>query len=206
MISFASPFGPDDPFVGPTASILIAHGPDYRPPREDIPLFAHDWDELLAQCRTALDRRVAAYPGMIAKRVITADDARRDIAAWQTLVREWHWILSGTGQPPSPLTMPDRMAALDLAMTRVRQEIGRGNRTHANYRQAHLIQALHWHLVHRDGLEPRVYWTARLNHALYAERGDHWCEDSTRWISAALPASAPAAATWPRPATERSAA
>ena len=165
--NYAEPFGPDDPFGAPP--ILIAHSPDYTP-REEAPLYAHDWAELLAQCRTALDRRIEAYPKMVERRLIAEDVAARDVAAWKDLVGEWHWITSGAGKPPSRATIADRLAALDLAMIRVRREIDRGNRAHDIYRQAHLIQALRWHLIHQIDGEPRTYGVARLNHKIRAER------------------------------------
>lgn len=71
-------------------------------------------------------------------------------------------------------------------MIRVRQELGRGNRSHAMYRQAHLIQALHWHLVHQADGEPRVYWSARINHRIRAEQGARYCEACDRWVGGKL--------------------
>lgn len=165
---FTAPFGPDDPFAGP--AVVVAHGPDYRPGRDDVPLWAHEWQALLDQCCTALDRRRAAYPEMIKRRLISADEAARDIAAWEALAAEWLWICVGKGAPPPLHTHADRIAAIELAMTRVRQELARSARTSALYRQAHIIQALHWHLVHQIHGEPRVWGMARLNHRFAAER------------------------------------
>jgi hypothetical protein len=182
--NYAEPFGPHDPFGVP--SILIAAGPDYVP-REEAPLYAHDWAELLEQCRTALARRVAAYPGMIARRLIEADVAATDIAAWELLVAEWHWIVSGQGKPPGRETIRQRMAAVDLAMIRVRHELDKGGRNHDLYRQAHLIQALHWNLVHQTDGEPCIHSTARFNHSTRRAQNARYCEMCDRWLGGTIP-------------------
>ena len=182
--NYAEPFGPNDPFGA--APIVIEHGPDYTP-REEAPLYAHDWVTLLEQCQTALARRREAYPRMIERRLIEADVAARDIAAWDMLVAEWRWIVSAQGKPPPMSTINERLAAIDLAMIRVRKEIDNGRASHDLYRQAHLIAALHWHLVHQIHGEPRIYGTARVNHTIRNDQGARYCGTCDRWIGGKIP-------------------
>lgn len=180
---FSEPFGPNDPFGAPP--VVIAHGPDYTP-REEPPLYAHDWTTLLEQCQTALQRRRDAYPRMIERRLIEDAVATRDIAAWEMLVAEWRWIISGQGKSPAASTLNERLAAIDLAMIRVRKEIDHGRASHDLYRQAHLIAALRWHLVHHIHGEPRIYGTARVNHTIRNDQGARWCDACDRWVGGKL--------------------
>jgi hypothetical protein len=183
--NYAEPFGLGDPFAAPP--IVIAASPGFVPPADTTPLYAHEWAALLAQCRHALDRRRNAYPAMIKSGLIQPDLAARDIAAWELLVTEWQWIVYGSGRPPPLNTINDRIAAIDLAMIRVRKEIDRGNAPHDLYRQAHLIQALHWHLVHQIHGEPRVHSMARLNHRFRADEQARYCEPCDRWLGGKIP-------------------
>lgn len=184
--NYAEPFGPHDPFGAPP--ILIASGPDHTP-RIDAPLYAHDWGALLKQCRAALQRRRDAYPKMIERGLIQPDVAARDIAAWELLTAEWHWIVSGEGKAPPVATINDRMAAIDLAMIRVRHEIDKGHANHDLYRQAHLIQALHYNMVHQEHGEPRIHSLARVNHHIRTQQGARYCEGCDRWQGGKLPAT-----------------
>ena len=181
--NYAEPFGTDDPFGVPP--IVMAASPDYVP-HEEAPLYAHDWATLLAHCRTALQRRRDAYPKMIERRLIDTDVATRDIAAWEMLVSEWRWIVSGQGKAPPRETINERIAAVDLAMIRLRHELDNGRRNHDLYRQAHLIQALNWHLVHQLHGEPRVYGIARVNHTIRHGQNAHYCELCDRWLGGVL--------------------
>jgi hypothetical protein len=95
--------------------------------------------------------------------------------------------VSGEGKAPPVATINDRMAALDLAMVRVRQEIAKGGAGHDVYRQAHLVQALHWHLVHVNEGEPRVHFIARVNHRIRQGQGARYCDRCDRWIGGKLP-------------------
>jgi hypothetical protein len=120
-------------------------------------------------------------------RLIEPDLATRDIDAWAALVDEWTWIVTGDGRPPARETINDRIAALDLALVRVRQEIARGRAGHDVYRQAHLVQALHWHLVHVTDGEPQVHFIARVNHRMRQGQGARYCNRCDRWIGGKLP-------------------
>lgn len=150
-----------DPFI----PVLVAAGPDYRPPAHEPPVFRDDWDELHAQCRAAVARREAAYPELIARGQIAADLAARDIASWQALAAEWHWIITGEGAPPAPETLPDRIAACELALERIEGEFARGRDTDHNFYQRHLVTALLWHLTRCRFGAPAVHFCARFNHS-----------------------------------------
>jgi hypothetical protein len=137
-------------------------------PRRDVPDFADDHPALLAQCRAALARREAAYPAMVVKGEVTEAQAKADLAGWRDLVREWHWIETGEGQPPHPVTMSRRLAALDLAQTRIEAELpraGSAQRADLEYQQA-LTQALRWHLQRPLYGAPAIHFWAGCNHQL----------------------------------------
>jgi hypothetical protein len=137
----------------------------------DRPIYAHDHAALLEQCQSALASRQASYPDLIARRLIDVDDARADIAAWELLVAEWTWIVGGTGQLPPSYTIADRIMAVELSLDRISQRMAQGARGHDLYRQAHLVQALRWHLNCREGGVPAVHRTAQITHEARALHG-----------------------------------
>jgi len=137
----------------------------------DVPIYAYQYEELLEQARTALDRRKQAYPDMVTRRMITQDLATRDIRAWELIVAEWTWICTGKGALPPASTLPDRIAAVDLALQRIRQELDRGNRGHDLLRQSHLNQALHWHLHRLRHGEPTIHHLIDLTRRMRREIG-----------------------------------
>lgn len=134
----------------------------------DRPLYAHDYAELLGQCEDGLARRRKAYPEWVRTGQLADEEAARDIAAWELLVAEWRWILSGEGAPPPRHTLSQRIDAVNLALERVSVEVRRRG-GHEVLRQSHLLQALRWHLVtHRFGA-PAVHFFAAATHAARAE-------------------------------------
>lgn len=157
----------------PFAENVIYRSADYREP-VSAPLYINEWAQLLDQCRVALDRRRAAYPAMIAERKIKPDLAARDIAAWEVLVAQWTWIVEGPAAEgavlPDLMSLADRVAAVDLALVRVDQQIARGNRTHDILLQCHLNQALRWHLERERRVERTAAFYADLNRAIAADR------------------------------------
>ena len=132
------------------------------------PLYADDYAALLEQCRQAVDRRQRAYPAQIVKGLISAEDAAQDIEPWQPLAGEWQWIVDGTGELPPRHPLAHRIAACDLALARVDQELARGNRTHEIYRQSHLIEAIQWHLHRVRFGAPAVHFWAEMTRKLRA--------------------------------------
>lgn len=137
-------------------------------PRRNVPDFADDHPALLAQCRAALARREKAYPAMIGKGEVTPALAEADIAGWTDLVQEWHWIETGEGQPPHPLTMRRRLNALALALERIEAELpraGSAQRADLEHQQA-LNNALRWHLQRPLHGAPAIHFWAGCNHEL----------------------------------------
>lgn len=147
----------------PTTEIVVYRSPDWRGPEgQPAPGMAYEYEALLEQAETALARRQEAYPAMIARGQITAEDAEADIAAWQLLAAEWRWICDGTGELPHPSTLPARIAAVDLAMERAGAQLARGGRSDDLMRQVALITAMRWQLDRlRDGA-PAVHHFADL--------------------------------------------
>lgn len=135
------------------------------------PALAFEYEALRAQCRDALARRKATYPELVRKNQIDADLARRDIAAWQQLLAEWHWVITGDGDLPEPATLPERVAAVDLAARRIRDQIARSGGNDDLWRQQSAVAALAWHLARlRHGI-PTVHHLADLTRRLRASRG-----------------------------------
>lgn len=136
----------------------------------DEPAFAHDWEVLLAQAETSLATRRKAYPDWIARGQIAQADADADIAAWEWLVAEWRWIISGEGTPPPADTLAGRRAAVELSLQRIEAELHRGHRTEAIHRQAHIALALAWHLETVRFGAPMIHGVAERNHARSRDR------------------------------------
>lgn len=149
--------------MAPDEDIVIAHSADWKPGSwGQWPDFAHEYAALLEQAETALARRRDAYPAMVSKGAITGEDAQADIDAWEMLVAEWRWICTGEGEPPHPVTLRLRIAAVDLALERVTAELERGRRPESIVRQFHLITALRWHLDHLKFGAPAVHFWSEL--------------------------------------------
>ena len=134
----------------------------------DAPLYAWDYNALLDQAVTALQRRCDGYPKLIERGVMELADADADIAAWALLADEWRWIVDGTGTLPPPCTLDQRLGAVDLAVERVGTELRKGNRGHDVYRQSHLLQAMRWHLERMKDGAPAVHYFAALTRAVRA--------------------------------------
>lgn len=137
------------------------------PPRG--PIYADEWLLLLAQAEKSLASRQEHYPAWIKRGQITQADADRDIRAWELLVAEWRWIVTGEGAPPPADTLADRRAAVALSQHRIEAELSRGNRTHEMYRQAHLANALEWHLATLKFEAPAVHFFADLTRKCRAD-------------------------------------
>lgn len=133
------------------------------------PALAWEHEALREQAETALARRREAYPQMIARGQITAEDAQADIEAWELIAAEWRWICTGEGDLPHPLTLRVRIAAVDLAMERVTAELERGRRSAEVIRQAHLVEALRWHLACLKFDAPAVHFWAGLTRQCRAD-------------------------------------
>lgn len=147
---------------------LIAGDPEALRLWPDWPLYAMDYDALLAQAKSSLEVRERIYPSWIQRGDIADDEAARDIEGWRQLVAEWTWIVEGTGELPPRHTLRQRLASVDLSLERVDVEIRRRG-GHEVLRQSHLLQALRWHLQRLDDGEPAVHRLTRLSRALQAQ-------------------------------------
>lgn len=151
--------------------VLVEGQPD---PRDAAtPVYAHDWESLLGQCRIALARRERSYPAMIASGTIEQAAADTDIEAWQRLVAEWTWITTGDGSPPPTMSLRIRREAVALALSRIDHELERGRRASSIELQQLLNQALAWHLDQIRFGEPAVHFCARFNHETAALRKEN---------------------------------
>lgn len=152
----------------PNGEILIHGDADALERWPSFPLYAFDYPALLAQAQESLARRQKAYPEWVRRGDIADDEAAKDIAAWEALVAEWTWIVHGTGELPPRYTLRARRAAIDLSLERIDTEIRRRG-GHEVLRQAHLLQAMHWHLHRTEDGEPAVHRLAQLNRTLRAD-------------------------------------
>lgn len=148
--------------------ILIFGTPEAAASWPEWPLYAWDYDALLQQAQTALQRRRDGYPKLIEREVMTKADADEDTAAWELLAAEWQWIVDGSGTLPPRHTLDQRLGAIDLAIERVGTELRRGNRGHEVYRQSHLLQAMRWHLERLKDGAPAVHYFTQLTRAVRA--------------------------------------
>lgn len=148
--------------------ILIAGDPAALDLWPDTPLYAWDYDALLEQATGALARRRDGYPKLIERGSMDQALADEDIAAWELIEAEWRWIVDGSAELPSPSSLDQRLAAIDLALERVGTELRRGNRQHDVFRQSHLLQAMRWHLERLDHGAPAVHRFTRLTREIRA--------------------------------------
>lgn len=151
-----------------TGDILIFGTAEAAASWPDTPLYAWNYDALLEQAQSALQRRRDGYPKLVERQIMSQSDADDDIAAWQLLTAEWQWIVDGTGDLPARHTLDQRFGAIDLALERVGTELRRGNRGHDVYRQSHLLQAMRWHLERLKDGAPAVHYFAQLTRAVSA--------------------------------------
>ncbi len=140
---------------------------DGTEPAADRPAYAFEWSALWGQCRVALARRERTYPAMIAANRIDQD---ADVAAWRELAAEWQWICTGEGAPPALASLSDRQRAVDLALTRIAEELQRGRRSAEIEIQQLLNQAIAWHLARERFGAPAVHFCAAINHEFEAQR------------------------------------
>lgn len=142
-------------------------------PGHDAPLTdpdaIRDHAAILAAAQAAHDRRVEAYPALVERGQLGADDAAADIAAWAALVAEWRWIITGRGAPPASWTLFDRIDAVDRAVDRARLALSRNRRSAELQRQLDLYLAMRWHLSRLRWGEPEVHFMASVGHAHRAQ-------------------------------------
>lgn len=160
------------PQPDPCAPFELWSSPDYRAGDwPEQPLYAFLYDDIADHCAAALSQRQKLYPDLISKGAIGESEAAADIRAWELLAAEWQWILTGAGKAPPSGTLPERRAAVELALERITQAFDRGDRRHDLFRQAHLNLALRWHLHRLKDGAPAVHHLATLSRELRAEAG-----------------------------------
>lgn len=145
----------------------VAIGPPPGPAPSDLDLL-NDHVALLANAQAALDRRRATYPGLVEKQAMSPADAASDIAAWELIAAEWHWIRTGEGSAPASWTRHDRIDAVDLALQRTAAALANTPNDAALLHQQDLYRAIRWHLTVQFLGVQRSHWLAELNHALRA--------------------------------------
>lgn len=154
----------------PFAEHVIYRSADWKAWAPHEPLYAHQHAQLREQCRIALQRRREAYPEMVAERKLKQADADQDIRSWELLLAEWTWVVDGPAadgaELPPAYTLAARIAAVDLALARIAEQLGRGNRSHDMMLQSHLNQALRWHLTNLRHDAPAIHFWAGLTHGL----------------------------------------
>lgn len=124
-----------------------------------------DHADILAAAEAAHDRRVEAYPALVERGQLAADDAAADIAAWAALVAEWRWIITGRDAPPPSFTLFDRIDAVDRAIERARLALARNRRNADLQRQLDLYLAMRWHLSRLRWGDPEIHFMASIGHA-----------------------------------------
>lgn len=156
-------------------SILDRYGPDIAtlPGGERLPDdtdWLRDWPFLAAHAVAAVKRRKEAYPDLVASERMTAEDADQDVAAWEAIAAEWHWICTGEGEPPARDTLDARLAAVDTAIERAEAALRHNSRSENVLAQLDMNIAIRWHLSRWRLGDQVIHQTACLNHQLRADR------------------------------------
>lgn len=76
---------------------------------------------MAAESASALARRAASYPALVASDKLTPAEADNDIFAWEAIAADWQFIASEAGESGKPATggtLRARIAALDTAIDR----------------------------------------------------------------------------------------
>lgn len=111
------------------------------------PASINDLEDIQAQAAAMLAQRQKAFPVMVHNGKISATEAQRQLAIWQMIADEWHWIVTGEGEPAPPHTVIERREALDESLKtldQIHQE--RGGFDEAMNDMAHLVIAMRWHI------------------------------------------------------------
>lgn len=132
----------------------------------DPPVLCNAFDQLLQMAEAMLESRRKRFPGEVAGGKLTADEAQRELIAFEYLVANWRFIATGQGEPAGYGADHVLRDALDEAIARIAAFAGEaGGFTETLGAQAQAVIALRWHL------EPgrRTIALARLNHQLRAD-------------------------------------
>lgn len=132
----------------------------------DPPVMRDDFAQLLKMAEEMLQSRRDRFPGEVAGGKLTADEAQRELIAFEYLVANWRFIATGQGEPAGYGADHVLRDALDEAIARIAAFAGeRGGFSETLGAKAQAVIALRWHL------EPgrRTIALARLNHQLRAD-------------------------------------
>lgn len=130
---------------------------------QDPPYLRNDYRDLLAMAEQLRDTRREKFPALIAAGKIAADEAARQLAVFDDIAADWHWICTGEGEPAPYISIHDRRDALDTSIATIAGIAARrGGFDDELEHQAQCLIALRWHLEPPRGLG--THHLARLTH------------------------------------------
>lgn len=163
---------PRSPIIADTTPMQSWQGilcPEPPPLRGNTPKIA-------AQAAKMLEDRLRRYPFMVKEGRITKAVADDEIKVWSLIASDWHWIMTGEGEPAPIEKMCERRAAIDKSLANLADI----HREHGDFTMrtnfiAHLIIAMRWHLEPERGCRD-IYWHASITHDLRkrAARDRQW--------------------------------
>jgi hypothetical protein len=111
------------------------------------PAAAFDYAEIRQMAQRMLETRRTRFPQLVAKGRMSTVDAEAQIATFETIVAEWHWMATGEGAPASAEHLPAMREALDQSIATIAQ-IAREDRGFSAElaAQAEWVIAMAWHL------------------------------------------------------------
>jgi hypothetical protein len=108
----------------------------------------NDIADLARYANEALWRRRDAYPILVKDGNMDTDTAQADIDAWATIAADWDWCATGIDNDRSARapreSLAARIAALDIAIERLRAAINAGPVTDLLIDQSECLAALRW--------------------------------------------------------------
>lgn len=132
---------------------------------QDPPWAALDYADLLAMAQTMLAARQKRFPALVKAGKLKQADADAELAVFTAIAADWHWIVTGEGEPAPIDTLDARRAALDASLDTI-VEIARergGFGDDLALQTQHVI-AMRWHLEP----ERKTHRLANLTHQIAA--------------------------------------
>lgn len=111
------------------------------------PAAAFDYAEIRQMAQRMLETRRTRFPQLVAKGRMAPADAEAQIAVFEALAAEWHWMATGEGAPAEAEQIPALREALDQSIATI-AEIAREDRGFSAElaAQAEWVIAMAWHL------------------------------------------------------------
>jgi hypothetical protein len=111
------------------------------------PAAAFDYAEIRQMAQRMLETRRTRFPQLVAKGRMSPADAEAQIAVFEALAAEWHWMATGQGTPAEAEQIPAMREALDQSIATI-AEIAREDRGFSAElaAQAEWVIAMAWHL------------------------------------------------------------